>query len=60
MSLITIACGCACFFGGWVAREVCRPKDHPIIDGVKKLLAAKAKESKVIDVEEELKKLKGV
>jgi hypothetical protein len=60
MSIITIAIAIACFAGGWIARETCRPKDHPIIDGVRKLLAQKAKESKVIDVEEELKKLKGV
>jgi hypothetical protein len=60
MSLITLVIGAACFAGGWIARETCRPKDHPIIDGVRKLLAQKAKESKVIDVEEELKKLKGV
>jgi hypothetical protein len=60
MSIITIAIAIAGFAGGWIARETCRPKDHPIIDGVRKLLAQKAKESKVIDVEEELKKLKGV
>jgi hypothetical protein len=60
MSLITLVIGAVCFAGGWIARETCRPKDHPIIDGVRKLLAQKAKESKVIDVEEELKKLKGV
>lgn len=59
MSIITIAAAIAGFAGGWIARETCRPKDHPIIDGVRKLLAQKAKESKVIDVEEELKKLKG-
>jgi len=60
MSIITIAIAIAGFAGGWIARETCRPKDHPIIDGVRKLLAQKAKEAKVIDVEEELKKLKGV
>lgn len=60
MSITTIVFAIAGFAGGWVARETCRPKDHPIIDGVRKLLAQKAKEAKVIDVEEELKKLKGV
>lgn len=60
MSIITIVIAIAGFAGGWIARETCRPKDHPIIDGVRKLLAQKAKEAKVIDVEEELKKLKGV
>jgi len=60
MSIISIAFAIAGFAGGWIARETCRPKDHPIIDGVRKLLAQKAKEAKVIDVEEELKKLKGV
>ena len=60
MSITTIVFAIVGFAGGWIARETCRPKDHPIIDGVRKLLAQKAKEAKVIDVEEELKKLKGV
>ena len=60
MNILTIAIALAGFAGGWIARETCRPKDHPIIDAVRKLLAQKAKESKQIDVEEELKKLKGV
>lgn len=59
MSIITIVFAIAGFAGGWIARETCRPKDHPIIDAVRKLLAQKAKESKEINVEEELKKLKG-
>ena len=60
MNILTIATAIAGFAGGWIARETCRPKDHPIIDAVRKLLAQKAKEAKQIDVEEELKKLKGV
>jgi len=59
MSIITMVIGAVCFVGGWVARETCRPKDHPIIDGVRKLLAQKAKEAKAVNVEEEIKKLTG-
>lgn len=59
MSITTLIIGSVCFAAGWIARETCRPKDHPIIDAVRKLISQKAKEAKEINVEEELKKLKG-
>ena len=42
---------------GWFLANNSKPKDHPVVEAVRKLISDQKKKAKEIDLSEELKKL---
>lgn len=55
-AVIAAVVGAVC---GYLFGEQMRPKDHPLVAHVRQLIRSREKQTKQVDVSEELKKLMG-